>query len=163
MIQALDHPVEVAISDAFSKGGEGAVDLANKVIKQCTTPNTFEPLYRLDQTLEEKLMAVSEVGYGARTIELSSKAKTQLHQFKAQGFDNLALCMAKTPASITTDPNLKGAPKGFVVEVKELKLCAGAGFIYAVCGNVMTMPGLSDKPSFMNLDIDSNGEIVGLS
>ncbi|MGR5065541.1 formate--tetrahydrofolate ligase [Photobacterium sp. DNB22_13_2] len=155
--------VEVAISEAFGKGGEGAVELANAVTRACETPANFKPLYDLSQTLEEKLMTVAEVGYGCRGVELSDLAKEQLAQFKAQGYDNLALCMAKTPLSISHDPSLKGAPSDFIVPVRELKLCAGAGFVYALCGNVMTMPGLPEKPAYLGLDIDTDGNIVGLS
>jgi formate--tetrahydrofolate ligase len=108
-------------------------------------------------------MAVAELGYGASSITLSDKAKAQLEEFKTHGYDNLAVCLAKTPLSISTIGSVKGAPSHFDVPVRELKLCAGAGFIYALCGNVMTMPGLPDKPAFMNLDLDENGDIVGLS
>ncbi|MGR5142410.1 formate--tetrahydrofolate ligase [Photobacterium sp. DNB23_23_1] len=155
--------VDVAISEAFGKGGEGAVELANAVTRACETPANFKPLYDLSQSLEEKLMTVAEVGYGCRGVELSDLAKEQLAQFKAQGYDNLALCMAKTPLSISHDPSLKGAPSDFLVPIRELKLCAGAGFVYALCGNVMTMPGLSEKPAYLGLDIDNDGNIVGLS
>jgi formate--tetrahydrofolate ligase len=163
MVKALNYPVEVAISDAFAQGGEGALQLAEKVIKQCQTPAVFQPLYSLSQSLEEKLMTIAEVGYGASNVVLSDQAKKQLQQLTEQGYHSLALCMAKTPASISGDPSIKGAPRGFTLEINELKLCAGAGFIYAVCGNIMTMPGLSDRPSYMNLDIDQNGDVIGLS
>jgi formate--tetrahydrofolate ligase len=102
------------------------------------------------------------VGYGG-SIVMSYKAQQQLTALKKHGFDNMAVCFAKTPMSITTDGSVKGAPKGFDVPIRELKLCAGAGFIYALSGSVMTMPGLPDKPAFMNLDIDEDGNIVGLS
>lgn len=156
-------PVEVAISEAFGKGGEGAVELADAVVRACQQPANFKPLYNLSQTLEEKLMTVAEVGYGGRGVELSELAKQQLAQFKAQGHDNLAVCMAKTPLSISHDPAQKGAPRDFIVPIRELKLCAGAGFVYALCGNVMTMPGLPEKPAYLALDLDEDGNIIGLS
>ncbi|MGF1682656.1 formate--tetrahydrofolate ligase [Photobacterium minamisatsumaniensis] len=155
--------VDVAISEAFGKGGEGAALLADAVIKACEQPTNFKPLYSLEQTLEEKLMTIAEVGYGSRGVELSDLAKQQLAELKAHGHDNLAICMAKTPLSITPDPSKKGAPTDFVVPVRELKLCAGAGFVYALCGNVMTMPGLPEKPAYLALDIDEDGNITGLS
>ncbi|PMO59619.1 formate--tetrahydrofolate ligase [Vibrio breoganii] len=163
MVEALPYSVEVAVCEAFAQGGAGAAELASKVVAQCQTPAQFKPLYQMSQTLEEKIMAVTEVGYGAASVTLSDKAKAQLAQFKSLGFDNLAICMAKTPMSISTDGNVKGAPTQFDVPIRELKLCAGAGFIYALCGNVMTMPGLPDKPAFINLDIDEDGNITGLS
>ncbi|NUW69639.1 formate--tetrahydrofolate ligase [Vibrio coralliilyticus] len=163
MIRNLPNNVEVAISEGFAHGGEGAVELAQKVVKQCQQGSQFSPLYRFEQTTEEKMMAVAESGYGAASITLSEKAKQQLAEFKQQGFDHLAVCLAKTPLSISTDSSVKGAPTHFDVPVRELKLCAGAGFIYALCGNVMTMPGLPEKPAFMNLDLDDNGNIIGLS
>lgn len=163
MIELLPNNVEVAISEGFVNGGEGTVELAQKVIAQCETATNFKPLYRFEQSTEEKLMAVAEAGYGASSVTLSEQAKTQLAQLKANGFDQLAVCLAKTPLSISTDGSVKGAPTGFDVPVRELKLCAGAGFIYALCGNVMTMPGLPEKPAFMNLDLDEDGNITGLS
>lgn len=163
MIETLPNNVEVAISEGFASGGEGTLDLAQKVVLQTQRKVTFTPLYRLEQTTEEKLMAVAEVGYGAASLTLSEKAKQQLAEFKKHGYDNLAVCLAKTPLSISTDGSIKGAPAHFDVPVRELKLCAGAGFIYALCGNVMTMPGLPDKPAFMNLDLDEDGHIIGLS
>ncbi|MBD1559736.1 formate--tetrahydrofolate ligase [Vibrio sp. S9_S30] len=163
LIQADFPTVKVAISDAFSQGGNGAIELANAVVSICHSDTQFSPLYHLEQTLEEKIMAITEVGYGAGQVTLSDTAKRQLEQFKQQGYGNLAVCMAKTPLSISTDSSIKGAPKGFNVDIREFKLSAGAGFIYALCGNVMTMPGLPEKPAFMNIDIDEDGEITGLS
>ncbi len=165
MITAMNTPysIKVAISDAFCSGGKGALELASQVINACEQPSNFKPLYQLSQSLEEKIMAISEIGYGAANVTLSEQAKTQLKNFTDLGFSGLALCMAKTPLSITTDPSIKGAPSDFTLPIRELKLCAGAGFIYALCGDVMTMPGLSEKPAFMNLDIDQQGNITGLS
>ncbi|WP_162064221.1 formate--tetrahydrofolate ligase [Vibrio taketomensis] len=163
MIEALPHNVEVALSEGFAKGGKGTVTLAEKVVKQCAKPSQFKPLYQFSQTTEEKLMAVAEVGYGASSVTLSYQARHQLEEYQKQGFDNLAVCLAKTPLSISTDGSIKGAPTKFNVPIRELKLCAGAGFIYALCGNVLTMPGLPEKPAFMHLDLDDEGNIIGLS
>ncbi|WP_394250466.1 formate--tetrahydrofolate ligase [Vibrio profundi] len=162
-IKQYDSEVEVEISEAFANGGDGVSKLAEKVLKACEKPNCFNPLYRLEQSLPEKLMAVSEIGYGASSITLSESAQSQLAMMSEQGYGELAVCFAKTPLSISTEGHIKGAPKGFEVHIRELKLCAGAGFIYALCGNVMTMPGLPDKPAFMSLDIDEQGNIIGLS
>ncbi|XNG94613.1 formate--tetrahydrofolate ligase [Vibrio cyclitrophicus] len=163
MIIDFDPSVRVEISEAFGKGGEGATQLAHAVVKACQDNNEFKPLYQSEQSLEEKLMAVAEVGYGASSITLSALAKQQLEEFNKHGFNGLSVCLAKTPLSISTEAHIKGAPVHFDVPVRELKLCAGAGFIYALCGNVMTMPGLPDKPAFMSLDIDDKGDIIGLS
>ncbi|UPR49128.1 formate--tetrahydrofolate ligase [Vibrio cyclitrophicus] len=163
MITDFDPSVSVEVSEAFGQGGEGATQLAHAVVKACQKETEFKPLYHSEQSLEEKLMAVAEVGYGAASISLSPLAKKQLAEFKVHGYSDLSVCLAKTPLSISTEAHVKGAPTQFDVPVRELKLCAGAGFIYALCGNVMTMPGLPDKPAFMSLDIDSNGNIVGLS
>ncbi|WP_434567788.1 formate--tetrahydrofolate ligase [Vibrio chagasii] len=163
MITEFDSNVAVEVSEAFGEGGDGVTKLAQAVVKSCQSDSDFKPLYQTSQSLEEKLMAVAEIGYGAASITLSPKAKQQLAEFKQHGYQELSVCLAKTPLSISTEAHIKGAPSQFDVPVRELKLCAGAGFIYALCGNVMTMPGLPDKPAFMSLDIDSNGNIVGLS
>ncbi|AIW16560.1 formate--tetrahydrofolate ligase [Vibrio tubiashii] len=163
MIEALPNDVEVAISEGFARGGEGTLELAKKVVAQCDKTAHFKPLYQFSQTTEEKLMAVAEAGYGACGITLSYQARKQLDELKQHGFDNLAVCLAKTPLSISTNGSIKGAPSGFDVPIRELRLCAGAGFVYALCGNVMTMPGLPERPAFMNLDLDDEGNIIGLS
>lgn len=163
MIKALPQGVEVAISEAFSRGGLGATQLAHCVLKQCEKPVQFTPLYQSEDSLDDKLHAVALKGYGAGSITYSEKATAQLKRFNELGYGHLSVCMAKTPLSITTDSAIKGAPSGFDVTIRELKLCSGAGFIYALCGSVMTMPGLPDKPAFMSLDIDEQGNIVGLS
>ncbi|MBY6196335.1 formate--tetrahydrofolate ligase [Vibrio hangzhouensis] len=162
-ISQLDSNCRVAISEGFAKGGEGTIELANQVVAACESKAEFTPLYTLEQPIKEKLMAVCEVGYGAARVTLSYQAQKQLELYEKHGFNHLAVCLAKTPLSITTDGSIKGAPCGFDVVIRELRLCAGAGFIYALCGNVMTMPGLPDKPAFMSLDLDEDGNIVGLS
>ncbi|GAB7227704.1 formate--tetrahydrofolate ligase [Vibrio rotiferianus] len=163
LIERFNPEVKVAVSTAFGQGGDGAIELAQHVVATCDQASEFKPLYTKEQSLTEKLMAVCEVGYGASNIEMSDLAKQQLAHFEKLGFDDLAVCVAKTPLSITTDSAIKGAPSGFTVPIRELRLCAGAGFVYALSGNVMTMPGLPDKPAFMNLDLDEQGNIIGLS
>ncbi|HCG8039402.1 TPA: formate--tetrahydrofolate ligase [Vibrio parahaemolyticus] len=163
LIHAFDPSVKVAISTAFAQGGEGTRDLAQHVVDACEKTTNFRPLYQKHQSLQEKLMSVCEAGYGATNVEMSELATQQLAHFEKLGFNELAVCIAKTPLSITTDSSVKGAPVGFTVPIRELRLCAGAGFVYALSGSVMTMPGLPDKPAFMNLDLDEDGNIIGLS
>lgn len=163
MIEALPNDVLVALSEGFAKGGEGTRELAEHVVTQCNKSAHFTPLYAPDAPLLEKLKAVAIKGYGAGSVTLSDKAQAQLDDLQAKGFGHLSVCLAKTPLSITTDSAHKGAPSGFDVPIRELKLCAGAEFVYALCGNVMTMPGLPEKPAFMGLDIDDQGRIIGLS
>jgi len=150
------------ISDAFSQGEAGAIALARTVVRAAETESQFKLLYPDEVSLEAKLSTLAEVGYGAAGVSLSIEAKQQAQQLTALGYGHLPLCMAKTPLSISHDPSLKGVPKDFVVPVRELVLHAGAGFITALVGNVMTMPGLGLKPGYLKIDIDAKGEIVGL-
>lgn len=150
------------ISDAFSQGEAGAIALAQTVVHAAETESQFKLLYPDEVSLEAKLSTLAEVGYGASGVSLSIEAKQQAQQLTALGYGHLPLCMAKTPLSISHDPSLKGVPKDFVVPVRELVLHAGAGFITALVGNVMTMPGLGLKPGYLKIDIDAKGEIVGL-
>ncbi|ACK48226.1 Formate--tetrahydrofolate ligase [Shewanella baltica OS223] len=150
------------ISDAFSQGEAGAIALARTVVRAAETESQFKLLYPDEASLEAKLSTLAEVGYGASGVSLSIEAKQQAQQLTALGYGHLPLCMAKTPLSISHDPSLKGVPKDFVVPVRELVLHAGAGFITALVGNVMTMPGLGLKPGYLKIDIDAKGEIVGL-
>ncbi|HAS5915490.1 TPA: formate--tetrahydrofolate ligase, partial [Vibrio cholerae] len=126
LIEALPNRVSVAISEGFAKGGEGTKLLAEKVVEQCQHPTKFTPLYDSGIPLDEKLKAVAVKGYGAAEIALSDKAAQQLAKLQTQGFDHLAVCLAKTPLSISTDPAIKGAPRDFIVPIRELRLCAGA-------------------------------------
>ncbi len=163
LIEALPNDVEVALSEGFTQGGEGTKLLAEKVIAQCEKPSHFTPLYQAEDPLLTKISNVLLKGYGAESFILCHKAQTQLKKLNELGFNHLAICFAKTPLSITTDSAIKGAPTNFNVVIRELRLCAGAEFVYALCGNVMTMPGLPEKPAFMSLDIDEQGHIIGLS
>ncbi|MBY6186557.1 formate--tetrahydrofolate ligase [Marinobacter hydrocarbonoclasticus] len=152
----------VAISEAFAKGGAGATELAEQVMAALTEPANFQFLYEAEQSIEAKLLTMAEAGYGGNGIELSDKARADIARLEALGFGHLPVCMAKTPLSISHDPALKGAPSDFSVPVRGLRLCAGAGFIYVLTGNVMTMPGLPERPGYLNIDIDADGNITGL-
>ncbi|USD36410.1 MULTISPECIES: formate--tetrahydrofolate ligase [Ferrimonas] len=153
---------QVALSEAFAKGGEGATELAQAVMTALSQPAEFAPLYRCDQPLEHKLLTMAEVAYGGNGIELSEQAKADIERLTELGYGDLPVCMAKTPLSISHDPSLKGVPTDFEIPVRGLRLCAGAGFIYVLTGNVMTMPGLPEKPAYLSIDIDEQGNIVGI-
>ncbi|WP_217538469.1 formate--tetrahydrofolate ligase [Vibrio metschnikovii] len=162
LIKRLPNDVKVAVSDAFSQGGYGALDLAQQVIAQCQKATHFKPLYQAQDSLLNKLTAVAK-SYGATTIELSALAKQQLAELETLPYQHFSVCLAKNPMSLSGDPAIKGVPKAFTLTIRELKPCAGAEFIYALCGNVLTMPGLPAKPSFMAIDLDDDGNITGLS
>ncbi|MFQ6371577.1 formate--tetrahydrofolate ligase [Shewanella sp. YIC-542] len=153
---------DCVVSDAFAKGAEGALALAQAVTRALAQPAAFRPLYDPQAGLEASLASLVELGYGAAGFSLSETAQQQLQEIKALGADTLPVCMAKTPMSISHDPALKGVPKQFVVPINELKLNAGAGFVTALAGNVMTMPGLGLKPGYLHIDIDADGNVCGL-
>ncbi|HHO2167625.1 TPA: formate--tetrahydrofolate ligase [Aeromonas hydrophila] len=152
-----------AISSAFTQGGAGASELAQAVVAACEQPGKVKLLYPDEASLDAKLATLVECGYGGRGVQLSERARRQLAQLSAEGWDHLPVCVAKTPLSISHDPALKGVPTDFEVPIEEVKLCAGAGFVYALAGPIMTMPGLGSLPAYRHIDIDDNGEIVGLS
>ena len=150
------------ISHAFAQGAAGATALATTVIAASEQASQFKFLYDSERSIADKLMTIAECGYGASNVSLSYTAAAQLSQLEQLGFGNLPLCIAKTPMSVSHNPALKGAPSGFELPISELRLNAGAGFITALVGSVMTMPGLGIKPSYINIDIDAQGNIVGL-
>jgi formate--tetrahydrofolate ligase len=152
-----------AISNAFTQGGAGASELARAVVAACKQPSKITLLYPDEMSLSAKLATLVECGYGGRGVLLSDKARRQLAALSAAGWDHLPICVAKTPLSISHDPARKGVPTDFEVPIDEVKLCAGAGFVYALAGPIMTMPGLGSLPAYRHIDIDDNGEIVGLS
>ncbi|WP_421290979.1 formate--tetrahydrofolate ligase [Aeromonas taiwanensis] len=153
----------VALSQAFTQGGAGAAELARAVVSACAQPSKPRLLYPDEMSLAAKLATLVECGYGGRGVTLSDKARQQLARLSAAGWDHLPICMAKTPLSISHDPARKGVPTDFEVPVEEVRLCAGAGFVYALAGPIMTMPGLGSLPAYRHIDIDDNGEIIGLS
>lgn len=154
------HPL--SLSQVWAKGGEGAIDLANKVVDLCEKDNNFAPLYDTDKSIEEKIEAIARKVYGADGVEFSDEAKAQIEDFKKAGWDNMPVCMAKTQMSLSDDPKRMGAPKDFTITVRELRPSLGAGFIVALTGKVLTMPGLPKHPSALDMDIDESGKITGL-
>ncbi len=155
--------VEVALSEVWAKGGEGGIALANKVVKAVEGGTAdFKPLYHLDLGIGEKVEVIAKEIYGADGVVFSAKAKKQIREFEEKGFGNLPVCMAKTQNSISDKAHLKNRPSGFKVDVNELSLSAGAGFIVVLTGSVMTMPGLPKVPAAEAIDIDKDGNIVGL-
>ena len=156
--------IDVVLAEVFSKGGEGAIELANKVVEICETkPSNFAPLYDVDATIEEKLTTIASEIYRADGVEFTSEAKKQIKQIADLGLDKMPICMAKTQYSFSDDPKLLGAPTGFNITVREVRVNAGAGFIVALTGSIMTMPGLPKVPAANGMDITETGEIIGLS
>ncbi len=154
--------VNVALSEVWAKGGEGGTALAEEVVRLCEQPNSFKQSYELDCSIEEKLEAICKKVYHADGVVLTDNAKKQMKQLTDLGFGGLPICMAKTQYSFSDDPALLGAPKGFTVTVRNLKVSAGAGFIVALTGDIMTMPGLPKVPAAEKIDVDENGVISGL-
>ena len=156
--------IDVVLAEVFSKGGDGAIELANKVVEICETkPSNFAPLYDVDATIEEKLTTIASEIYRADGVEFTAEAKKQIKQIADLGLDKMPICMAKTQYSFSDDPKLLGAPTGFNITVREVRVNAGAGFIVALTGTIMTMPGLPKVPAANGMDITESGEIVGLS
>ena len=154
--------VNVALSEVWAKGGEGGKALAEEVVRLCELPNDFRQSYELDLTIEEKLDAICKKIYHADGVQLVGNALKQVKQLTDLGFAGMPICMAKTQYSFSDDPALLGAPKGFTVTVRNLKVSAGAGFIVALTGDIMTMPGLPKVPAAERIDVDENGKISGL-
>jgi len=154
--------VNVALSEVWGKGGEGGRALAQEVVRLCEEPNTFSQVYPSNASIEDKLNAVAQKIYHADGVDLMPAAKKQAKQLTALGFGELPICMAKTQYSFSDNANLLGAPKGFRITVRHLKVSAGAGFIVALTGDIMTMPGLPKVPAAEKIDVDSSGKISGL-
>jgi formate--tetrahydrofolate ligase len=154
--------VNVALSEVWAKGGEGGKALAEEVVRLCELPNDFRQSYELDLSIEEKLDAICRKIYHADGVQLVGNAVKQVKQLTELGFDKMPICMAKTQYSFSDDAAKLGAPKGFTVSVRNLKVSAGAGFIVALTGDIMTMPGLPKVPAAERIDVDENGVISGL-
>jgi len=155
--------VKVAVNEAWAKGGEGALELAEKVLESVSNcPDCYKPLYDLSWTFEEKIETICKKMYGADHVEYTVKAKTQLEKIEKLKLGNLAVCIAKTQKSLSDDPNRRGCPKGFTIKIREVELSSGAGFIVPIAGTIMRMPGLPNIPSAEKIDIDGSGKISGL-
>ncbi|GAB1431401.1 formate--tetrahydrofolate ligase [Spirochaetota bacterium] len=156
--------VDAVVTNNWAEGGDGAVKLAEAVEKAAELPNSIKPFYSLDLSIKEKIEHIAGNVYGADKVSYSDAAEKAIEKFAGLGYSNLPICMAKTQYSLSHDPNLKGAPKGFTFPISDVRLAAGAGFIYPLSGEINTMPGLSSKPGFMGMDIDvETGRIKGLS
>lgn len=160
---AAEEGVRAATTSHFSEGGKGAVELAETVAEACTEASDFRLLYADDVSLVDKIDTVARQVYGADGVDISPSAARQLSTYERCGFSSLPVCIAKTHLSLSADASLKGAPTGWSLPVREVRASVGAGFIYAICGDIRTMPGLSSTPAAESIDIDSAGQIVGLS
>ncbi len=149
------------VSDVHANGGAGGAELAKAVVSACKNSGSMNFLYRDELPLRDKISKIATDVYGAGSVMFSDKAKAQLAELQ-ENYGHLPVCMAKTPLSFSHDPKLKGAPRNFEFPVNEVKVSAGAGFVYVLTGSIMTMPGLGSNPSYLNIDIDENGETVGL-
>jgi formate--tetrahydrofolate ligase len=160
---ALEHGAYAAeVNEAFERGGEGATALAEAVVDVAEQPSSFEFAYALDEPIEEKIRLIATKVYGADGVELLPAARQKAAAFEAAGLGDLPICMAKTHLSLSHDPALKNAPTGFTVPIRDLRPYTGAGWIVALCGDMMTMPGLGKTPAAFSIDIDENGETIGL-
>ncbi len=155
--------VEVALSEVFTKGGEGGIQLAETVLKTLESKESdFQLLYELEDSIPVKIEKICKEIYGADSVSFSKEAETAMKKYEELGYGKLPVCMAKTQYSLSDDPTKLGRPTGFSITVRELRLSAGAGFLVAITGAIMTMPGLPKRPAAMNMDIDSEGKIQGL-
>jgi formate--tetrahydrofolate ligase len=155
--------VRSALCHNFADGGRGATELAEAVAEAANEPSSFHFLYSSDASLREKIETVATKVYGAESVEYYPPAAEQLDSYERNGFGKLSVCIAKTHLSISSDPKLKGAPTGWKLPVREVRASVGAGFVYPICGEMRTMPGLPSSPNAIRIDIDDKGEIVGLS
>ena len=154
--------INVVLSDVWAKGGEGGIDLAKEVVALCEKDNDFTFCYDTDDTIENKIGNIVKKIYGGDGVTFTSAARKQIATLTELGYDKLPVCMAKTQYSFSDDMKKLGAPSGFTVTVRNIKISAGAGFIVALTGDIMTMPGLPKVPAAEKIDVDENGVISGL-
>jgi formate--tetrahydrofolate ligase len=156
------HGAKVILARHWAEGGKGATDVAKEVVRLCEEPNSFRFVYEEGSTLWDKMKAIATKIYGASDITADSKVRTQIKKLQESGYGHYPICVAKTQYSFSTDPQLRGAPSGHVVNIREVRLAAGAEFIVMICGDIMTMPGLPKVPSACAIDVTDDGKIVGL-
>ena len=154
--------VNVALSEVWAKGGEGAIDLAKEVVRLCEEPNDFQYSYELDCSIKEKIETIAKRIYHADGVNFTANAEKQIKTLTELGYDKMPICMAKTQYSFSDDQTKLGAPRNFTITVRNVKVSAGAGFLVALTGEIMTMPGLPKVPAAERIDVDSNGKISGL-
>jgi formate--tetrahydrofolate ligase len=157
-----DRGVKAFVARHFAEGGKGAVAVAEEVVRMCEQPNNFHYVYEDALPLWDKMQAIATQIYGARGITADSKVRAQIRTLQEAGFGHYPVCVAKTQYSFSTDPKLRGAPSGHDVNIREVRLAAGAEFIVMICGDIMTMPGLPKIPAANSIDVDAHGRIVGL-
>ncbi|WP_416350331.1 formate--tetrahydrofolate ligase [Mammaliicoccus lentus] len=157
-----EQGVKVALTEVWEKGGKGGIDLAKEVLKVLEKPQQFKPLYDLEMSIEDKLETIVQKVYGGRTVKFTDKAYKQLKTIKENGWDKYPVCVAKTQYSFTDDPTKLGAPTEFDITIRELLPKTGAGFIVALTGDIMTMPGLPKQPAALNMDVNEDGTAKGL-
>jgi formate--tetrahydrofolate ligase len=161
--ERLSHlDVKIIHARHFAEGGKGAVQLAHEVVRLCDLPNNFRHVYESELSLWDKMKTIATQIYGALDIVADTKIRTQIKALQEAGYGHYPVCVAKTQYSFSTDPKLRGAPSGHVVNIREVRLAAGAEFIVMICGDIMTMPGLPKVPASDHIDVDENGRIVGL-
>ncbi|MEJ0084914.1 MAG: formate--tetrahydrofolate ligase [Pseudomonadota bacterium] len=161
--QRLAHlDVKIIVAKHFAEGGKGAVELAKEVVRLCDLPNNFRYVYESEQPLWDKMKSIATQVYGALDIVADSKIRGQIKALQDGGYGHYPVCVAKTQYSFSTDPKLRGAPSGHVVNIREVRLAAGAEFVVMICGDIMTMPGLPKVPAANTIDVDASGKIVGL-
>lgn len=154
--------IPVAESNVFAEGGKGGLELGEKLLKAMETDSNYKPLYELEHTLKEKIETIAKEIYGAANVQYDAAAEKELKHIEEMGFGNVPVCIAKTPVSFSDDPSKLGAPEGFTLHVREVRISAGAGFVVVLTGKVMTMPGLPKRPAAEKIDVDDDGNITGL-
>jgi len=157
-----DMGIKSAVSEVVARGGEGGISLGDQILHALNEPSRFSPLYSFDMPIKDKIDVIAREIYRAEGVTYSKEARKSIDLLNGMGYGNLPVCIAKTQMSLSDDPALKGAPKGFKLNVREIKVSAGAGFIVAITGTIMTMPGLPKFPAAENIDIDEDGNITGL-